>query len=120
MYMMLSLVILIFVQQLILDQISSFYYYLYLNYYVKLHDLPEDIAKPAEEVFDLASLQKEKDAKKNLQAFIDTANQIDLSENPGDVYNNLKKMADEDNIDEEVYNICVDELKKAEESQFND
>lgn len=90
------------------------------GYDVKLHDLPEDIAKPAEEVFDLVSLQKEKDAKKNLQAFIDTANQIDLSENPGDVYNNLKKMADEDNIDEEVYNICVDELKKAEESQFND
>lgn len=88
------------------------------DYSVSLVNLPIGIARPAIEVLDDEKLAEEKANKQNLQRFVSKMNNT-VVEQDFDVYESLRRLCEEQNIDNNVMEECRYQLEKAEESTKN-
>lgn len=83
------------------------------DFSIELVKLPSHVALPASEVLDYEQIQKEKKEKEQVTKFMNKINSKELS--GFDIYTSLKNMCDDDDISDEVKEICRAELQKAEE-----
>lgn len=85
------------------------------DFNIELVNLPVDVARPANEVLDWERIQKEKENKEQLQNFIESVSDIDISTDLN-YYEALNRLAEkEDDITEDIIQECINQLAKAEE-----
>ena len=84
---------------------------------VEYHELPKDIALPAEQVLDLKRAAEEKQASAALSVFMQHVEAISTNgrEDTQNMYQVLEQIAKEMNLSKPVYDLAIQKLQEAEE-----
>lgn len=89
------------------------------DFYIDLVNLPVEVAKPANEVINWEEIALEKANKKKAQDFIDKVQNIEVNKN-FNIYENLKDLARNNNVGDDVVEECRGQLEKAQEQMKNE